>query len=304
MALARRRGRRIVMLSPLDHQQSASSAASPLLTPGAWGPHPPHISNASRLAVSRGLAGRSHWLGRDVEDDGLRSLVQKPLDEIHERIRILKPCTGIEAGDPEEFSVALHAAIYPPRPHFLTFPPASDLHSGHAGPFLRSFIRQILACVRLPVVILASGAIENGVPELSSLRMRTLLRDVMSRDLLTVAPEDTLGEAAEKMAGRGVGAALVMDFGRLIGILTERDLLAAVAGRVQASEARVREWMTENPVTVPQATSIGRAGSIMVTHGFRHLPVVDGDRTIGIVSLRDVVHSVVRKYPEYEDDGE
>ena len=129
----------------------------------------------------------------------------------------------------------------------------------------------------------------------------------MSRDLLTVAPEDTLGEAAEKMAGRGVGAALVMDFGRLVGILTERDLLAAVAGRVQASEARVREWMTENPVTVPESTSIGRAASIMVTNGFRHLPIVDAERTIGIVSLRDVIRSVVREYPEYEeyeDDGE
>ena len=126
----------------------------------------------------------------------------------------------------------------------------------------------------------------------------------MSRDLLTVAPEDTLGEAAEKMAARGVGAALVMDFGRLIGILTERDLLAAVADRVQASEARVREWMTENPVTVPESTSIGRAASIMVTNGFRHLPIVDAERTIGIVSLRDVIRSVVREYPEYEDDGE
>jgi len=135
-------------------------------------------------------------------------------------------------------------------------------------------------------------------------RMRTLLRDVMSRDLLTVAPEDTLGEAAEKMAVRGVGAALVMDFGRLVGILTERDLLAAVADRVQASEARVREWMTENPVTVPESTSIGRAASMMVTHGFRHLPIVDAERTIGIVSLRDVIRSVVREYPEYEDDGE
>jgi CBS domain-containing protein len=126
----------------------------------------------------------------------------------------------------------------------------------------------------------------------------------MSRDLLTVAPEDTLGEAAEKMADRGVGAALVMDFGRLIGILTERDLLAAVADRVQASEARVREWMTENPVTVPEATPIKRAASIMVTRGFRHLPIVDGERTIGIVSLRDVVRSVVRAYPEYENDAE
>jgi CBS domain-containing protein len=134
--------------------------------------------------------------------------------------------------------------------------------------------------------------------------MRSLLRDVMSRDLLIVAPEDTLGEAAEKMAARGVGAALVMDFGRLIGILTERDLLAAVADRVQASEARVREWMTENPVTVPESTSIGRAASIMVTNGFRHLPIVDAERTIGIVSLRDVIRSVVREYPEYEDDGD
>jgi CBS domain-containing protein len=123
----------------------------------------------------------------------------------------------------------------------------------------------------------------------------------MSRDLLTVAPEDTLGEAAEKMAGRGVGAALVMDFGRLIGILTERDLLAAVAGRVQTSEARVREWMTENPVTVPGATPIGRAAAIMLKRGFRHLPIVDGELTIGIVSLRDVARETARAYPEYED---
>ena len=126
----------------------------------------------------------------------------------------------------------------------------------------------------------------------------------MSRDLLTVAPEETLGEAAEKMAGRGVGAALVMDAGRLVGILTERDLLAAVAARVQTSAAPVREWMTEKPLTVPEAASIERAASIMVTRGFRHLPIVDGERTVGIVSLRDVVRSVVRVYPEYEDDAE
>jgi CBS domain-containing protein len=142
------------------------------------------------------------------------------------------------------------------------------------------------------------------LPALCSFGMRSSLRDVMSRDLLTVATEDTLGEAAEKMAGRNVGAALVVDAGRLVGILTERDLLAAVAARVQTSEAPVREWMTENPLTVPEATSIERAASIMVTRGFRHLPIVDGERTIGIVSLRDVVRSVVRMYPEYEDDGE
>ena len=77
--------------------------------------------------------------------------------------------------------------------------------------------------------------------------MARALGDVMTRDLLTVAPEDTLGEAAGKMTDRGVGAALVMDFGRLVGILTERDIPRAVASRVHTSEARVREWMTEQP---------------------------------------------------------
>jgi CBS domain-containing protein len=134
--------------------------------------------------------------------------------------------------------------------------------------------------------------------------MGSSLREVMSRDLLTVVPEDTLGEAAERMAGKNVGAALVMDAGRLVGILTERDLLAAVAARVQTSEAPVGEWMTEKPVTAPAATSIERAASIMLKNGFRHLPIADGERTIGIVSLRDVVRSVVRVYPEYEDDAE
>jgi CBS domain-containing protein len=134
--------------------------------------------------------------------------------------------------------------------------------------------------------------------------MRISLRELMSRDLLTVVPEDTLGEAAEKMAGRGVGAALVIEASRLVGILTERDLLAAVAARVQTNEAPVREWMTEKPVTVPEATSIERAASIMVTNGFRHLPITDGGRTIGIISLRDVVRPIVRTYPEYENDAE
>jgi CBS domain-containing protein len=126
----------------------------------------------------------------------------------------------------------------------------------------------------------------------------------MTKEVLEVAPEDTLGQAAEAMVERGVGSAVVSDFGRLIGILTERDLLAAVAARVQTSEAPVREWMTESPLTVPEATSIERAASIMVKNGFRHLPISDGERTIGIVSLRDVVRSVVRVYPEYEDDAE
>jgi CBS domain-containing protein len=115
------------------------------------------------------------------------------------------------------------------------------------------------------------------------------IRDLMTSEVLTVAPEDTVGEAAEKMVARGVGSVLVSDYGRLIGILTERDLLRAVADRIHSSEARVREWMTREPITVTPDTPAEDAARTMLEHGFRHLPVVDGEQTIGIVSLRDVL---------------
>jgi CBS domain-containing protein len=115
------------------------------------------------------------------------------------------------------------------------------------------------------------------------------IADLMTSEVLTVAPEDTVGEAAEKMVARGVGSVLVSDYGRLIGILTERDLLRAVADRIHSSEARVREWMTVEPITVSPTTPAEEAARTMLEHGFRHLPVVENERTIGIVSLRDVL---------------
>src|SRR5207244_8903004 len=116
-----------------------------------------------------------------------------------------------------------------------------------------------------------------------------------SRDLLAVAPEDTIGEAAQKMVDRGVGSAVVLDFGRLIGIFTERDLMRAVAGRVHSSEARVREWMTSDPVTVSESTPVEEAARTMLDQGFRHLPVVQDDRPVGIVSIRDIARWGVRE---------
>lgn len=117
------------------------------------------------------------------------------------------------------------------------------------------------------------------------------LGELMSREIVAVAPEDTLGEAAERMAGNDVGSSAVLEHGRLIGILTERDILRAVAGRVHSSEARVREWMTPDPVTADEDTAAAQALEIMMEHGFRHLPVVEGERTIGIVSIRDVMRA-------------
>ena len=119
------------------------------------------------------------------------------------------------------------------------------------------------------------------------------LGDVLAREIVAVAPEDTLGEAAERMAEQGVGSSVVLDAGRLIGILTERDLLRAVAGRVHTSEARVREWMTEDPVTAAASTSADEAVRTMLDNGFRHLPVVEGGRTVGVVSLRELMRATL-----------
>src|SRR5206468_7581860 len=110
----------------------------------------------------------------------------------------------------------------------------------------------------------------------------------MTREVLTVAPEDTIGETAQKMVELGVSSAVVSDYGRLIGIVTERDLTRAVAGRVHSSEARVREWMTAGPVTLDVDASAAEAARIMLERGFRHIPIVEDEHTVGIVSIRDV----------------
>jgi CBS domain-containing protein len=115
------------------------------------------------------------------------------------------------------------------------------------------------------------------------------IADVMRREFITVAPEDTLGEVARKMVDKSMGAVIVKDFGRLIGILTERDMLKAMAARVHTSDARVRQWMTPDPITITPDVSLDEASQIMLDNGFRHLPVMEGSTVVGYVSLRRVV---------------
>jgi CBS domain-containing protein len=116
--------------------------------------------------------------------------------------------------------------------------------------------------------------------------------DVMSRKLLTVEPATDLSEAALKMTGRGVGAALVLSGDHVSGILTERDVLRAVAtGPVEGTH--VAAWMTRDPETVDVSETLGQAAAVMIHGGFRHLPVLDGDVPVGIVSIRDLMRVVV-----------
>jgi CBS domain-containing protein len=119
--------------------------------------------------------------------------------------------------------------------------------------------------------------------------------DVMATEFLTVEPEDTLGEVAERMQGRDAGSALVTDGGRLIGIFTSRDLVRAFAARIHSSEARVREWMTAEPISAPLDASLTTALRLMHDHAFHHLPVVVNERPVGVVGMRDVAGRIAER---------
>ena len=109
----------------------------------------------------------------------------------------------------------------------------------------------------------------------------------MSRHLLTASPSDAMVDAARRMAERRVGAILVMEGERLAGIMTERDVLRAVGtGRIDGT---VADWMTRDPITVDSHATHGEAAMMMIHGGFRHVPIVDAGKLVGIVSIRDLL---------------
>ena len=116
----------------------------------------------------------------------------------------------------------------------------------------------------------------------------TTVGDIMTSALFSIEPGTTVAEAATVMGERRIGSALVMEDDRLLGIFTERDIVRALGQHFDAAGHAVSEWMTQDPLTVPPDTSVEEALRTMFDHGFRHLPVVDGDRVVGIVSMRDL----------------
>ena len=110
------------------------------------------------------------------------------------------------------------------------------------------------------------------------------------RQLLVASPTTCVSEAARQMAGNEVGAVVVVESGAVVGIFTERDAVVRVlaAGR-DAPATRLAEVMTPSPRTVGPEQSFGHALQLMHAHGFRHMPVVEGGRLVGIVTARDAL---------------
>jgi sulfide:quinone oxidoreductase len=139
-------------------------------------------------------------------------------------------------------------------------------------------------------------ALGPDVPPASSKAEARSVRAVIRRRPPLVTCETTVDTAVRAMREHDGGSVLVVDGERLVGILTARDVLRAVAGDVSPSDAAVGQWMTASPVTVSPTTTLDVAETLMTEYGIHHLPVVDDGRPVGMVGLRDVTRS--RRSPE------
>ena len=115
-----------------------------------------------------------------------------------------------------------------------------------------------------------------------------LVRDVMTEAAVTDSATDTLRSAAERMWREQTGSLLVMDGERLAGIITERDLMRAVAMGADPAMTTVDEAMTNEVFTVAPDLPLRDAAREMAVRWIRHLPVVDNGQLLGMVSMRDV----------------
>lgn len=110
-----------------------------------------------------------------------------------------------------------------------------------------------------------------------------------SPDVITAEVTDTLFEAAQKMARNHVGALAVMDEGALVGVISEADLVTAIAEEASFELTSVDDFMTEDAITVTPADDAGVAARRMVENGIGHLPVVERDAPVGMVSKGDLL---------------
>ena len=123
----------------------------------------------------------------------------------------------------------------------------------------------------------------------------TRILDQKSEAVEAISPRATISDAVNRMNDRNIGSVLIMDNDRLVGIFTERDVLTRVVpNQLDASKIPVGEVMTRQPITIAPSTTIEEAMMVVSDTRRRHLPVVQGGRVLGVISIGDLTRYVVR----------
>jgi CBS domain-containing protein len=120
---------------------------------------------------------------------------------------------------------------------------------------------------------------------------------------VTVEPADTARLAVLRMLEEGVGSVAVCDAGKLVGIFTERDVLALTGEGTDLDAVNVGDVMTRDPFTVDAAVPVLDAARLMGEKRIRHLPVVEGEHLLGMIGIRDVLGSLVERAWQTHDEA-
>jgi CBS domain-containing protein len=114
------------------------------------------------------------------------------------------------------------------------------------------------------------------------------ISEIMTKAAVTDSADDTLAQACDKMRHAQTSSMLIMEGDRLVGIVTERDVVKTIAQGLDPKETRVKDIMTTDLVTIGPMTTLKEAANIMATKWIRHLPIVEGSKVVGMISQRDL----------------
>jgi CBS domain-containing protein len=121
-------------------------------------------------------------------------------------------------------------------------------------------------------------------------------------EIWSIDPDQTVYDAIALMAEKGIGALLILSEGKLVGVLSERDYARKIILQGRSSKStRVREIMTGDPVTVTPDHTVDECMRIITHHRVRHLPVMDGDRLVGVISIGDLVNAIIESQAQTID---